>query len=158
MWYNLGLLIPLGNHIGFNHSDYLCTCSVCWWSWLCFAHFSLTFQKMFCLLRVEENRDILLFFRTLRNYAQTCDQRSKTFQHFQVSRFDTRRLLNCFCVSITYGTKDVCQILVEDWQLIRWYFTRLNHILSCSSRKRIPRNVPYERERLFMFYHKEAIK
>lgn len=35
------------------------------------------------LTRVEENRDILLFFRTLRNYAQAYDQRSKTFQHFQ---------------------------------------------------------------------------
>ncbi|KAM9860254.1 centromere protein P [Aulostomus maculatus] len=32
---------------------------------------------------VEESRDFLLFFRTLRAFADRCDDRRKTFQHFQ---------------------------------------------------------------------------
>ncbi|XP_040889598.1 centromere protein P isoform X2 [Toxotes jaculatrix] len=34
---------------------------------------------------VEESRDLLLFFRTLRTFSDRCDERSRTFQHFQVS-------------------------------------------------------------------------
>ncbi|XP_040889600.1 centromere protein P isoform X4 [Toxotes jaculatrix] len=32
---------------------------------------------------VEESRDLLLFFRTLRTFSDRCDERSRTFQHFQ---------------------------------------------------------------------------
>ncbi|XP_012991746.1 centromere protein P [Esox lucius] len=32
---------------------------------------------------VEENRDLLLFFRTLRRFSDRCDDRHRTFQHFQ---------------------------------------------------------------------------
>ncbi|XP_032370521.1 centromere protein P [Etheostoma spectabile] len=32
---------------------------------------------------VEESRDLLLFFRTLRTYSDRCDDRRRTFQHFQ---------------------------------------------------------------------------
>lgn len=32
---------------------------------------------------VEENRDLLLFFRTLRTFSNRCDDRRRTFQHFQ---------------------------------------------------------------------------
>uniref|UniRef100_A0A3P8U964 Centromere protein P n=1 Tax=Amphiprion percula TaxID=161767 RepID=A0A3P8U964_AMPPE len=32
---------------------------------------------------VEESCDLLLFFRTLRTFSDRCDDRSKTFQHFQ---------------------------------------------------------------------------
>ncbi|XP_029287307.1 centromere protein P isoform X2 [Cottoperca gobio] len=32
---------------------------------------------------VEESRDLLLFFRTLRAFADRCDDRRRTFQHFQ---------------------------------------------------------------------------
>ncbi|KAM4612806.1 centromere protein P [Polymixia lowei] len=32
---------------------------------------------------VEENRDLLLFFRTLRRFSDRCDDRCRTFQHFQ---------------------------------------------------------------------------
>ncbi|XP_039468139.1 centromere protein P [Oreochromis aureus] len=35
------------------------------------------------LSRVEESRDLLLFFRTLRTFSDRCDDRSRTFQHFQ---------------------------------------------------------------------------
>ncbi|KAK9529571.1 hypothetical protein VZT92_013654 [Zoarces viviparus] len=34
---------------------------------------------------VEESRDLLLFFRTLRTFSDRCDDRRRTFQHFQVS-------------------------------------------------------------------------
>uniref|UniRef100_A0A3B4EVX7 Centromere protein P n=1 Tax=Pundamilia nyererei TaxID=303518 RepID=A0A3B4EVX7_9CICH len=37
------------------------------------------------LSRVEESRDLLLFFRTLRTFSDRCDDRSRTFQQFQVS-------------------------------------------------------------------------
>uniref|UniRef100_A0A3B4WUQ0 Centromere protein P n=1 Tax=Seriola lalandi dorsalis TaxID=1841481 RepID=A0A3B4WUQ0_SERLL len=33
--------------------------------------------------QVEESRDLLLFFRTLRTYADRFDDRCRTFQHFQ---------------------------------------------------------------------------
>ncbi|XP_047438991.1 centromere protein P isoform X2 [Mugil cephalus] len=33
--------------------------------------------------RVEENRDLLLFFRTLRSFSNRCEDRCRTFQHFQ---------------------------------------------------------------------------
>ncbi|XP_054472795.1 centromere protein P [Anoplopoma fimbria] len=32
---------------------------------------------------VEESRDLLLFFRTLRTFSDRCDDRRRTFQHFQ---------------------------------------------------------------------------
>ncbi|XP_051271568.1 centromere protein P isoform X2 [Dicentrarchus labrax] len=32
---------------------------------------------------VEENRDLLLFFRTLRTFTDRCDDRCRTYQHFQ---------------------------------------------------------------------------
>ncbi|KAM8916557.1 centromere protein P isoform 1-T2 [Spinachia spinachia] len=32
---------------------------------------------------VEESRDLLLFFRTLRSFSDRCDDRRRTFQHFQ---------------------------------------------------------------------------
>ncbi|KAL7408611.1 hypothetical protein ABVT39_026274 [Epinephelus coioides] len=32
---------------------------------------------------VEESRDLLLFFRTLRTFSDRCDDRCRTFQHFQ---------------------------------------------------------------------------
>ncbi|XP_068451945.1 centromere protein P [Clinocottus analis] len=32
---------------------------------------------------VEESRDLLLFFRTLRTFSDRCDDRHRTFQHFQ---------------------------------------------------------------------------
>ncbi|XP_008407107.1 centromere protein P [Poecilia reticulata] len=35
------------------------------------------------LSRVEETRDLLLFFRTIRSYSEKCDDRTRTFQHFQ---------------------------------------------------------------------------
>uniref|UniRef100_A0A3P9HEU2 Centromere protein P n=1 Tax=Oryzias latipes TaxID=8090 RepID=A0A3P9HEU2_ORYLA len=35
------------------------------------------------LSRVEESLDLLLLFRTLRNFSDRCDERSRTFQHFQ---------------------------------------------------------------------------
>uniref|UniRef100_A0A3Q4HHC8 Centromere protein P n=1 Tax=Neolamprologus brichardi TaxID=32507 RepID=A0A3Q4HHC8_NEOBR len=35
------------------------------------------------LSRVEESRDLLLFFRTLRTFSDRCDDRSRTFQQFQ---------------------------------------------------------------------------
>ncbi|XP_037534951.1 centromere protein P [Nematolebias whitei] len=35
------------------------------------------------LSRVEENKDLLLFFRTLRTFSDRCDDRARTFQHFQ---------------------------------------------------------------------------
>lgn len=40
---------------------------------------------MECHFRVEENKDLLLFFRTLRTFSDRCDDRFRTFQHFQVS-------------------------------------------------------------------------
>uniref|UniRef100_A0A3B3YAI1 Centromere protein P n=1 Tax=Poecilia mexicana TaxID=48701 RepID=A0A3B3YAI1_9TELE len=41
------------------------------------------------LSRVEETRDLLLFFRTIRSYSEKCDDRTRTFQHFQVSQSRT---------------------------------------------------------------------
>ncbi|XP_062272531.1 centromere protein P [Scomber scombrus] len=35
------------------------------------------------LSEVEERKDLLLFFRTLRAYSDRCDDRCRTFQHFQ---------------------------------------------------------------------------
>ncbi|XP_036067997.1 centromere protein P isoform X2 [Oryzias melastigma] len=35
------------------------------------------------LSRVEESLDLPLLFRTLRNFSDRCDERSRTFQHFQ---------------------------------------------------------------------------
>ncbi|XP_037831181.1 centromere protein P [Kryptolebias marmoratus] len=35
------------------------------------------------MLRLEENNDLLLFFRTLRTFSDRCDDRTRTFQHFQ---------------------------------------------------------------------------
>ncbi|KAM4741025.1 centromere protein P [Anableps anableps] len=35
------------------------------------------------LSRVEETRDLLLFFRTVRSFLERCDDRTRTFQHFQ---------------------------------------------------------------------------
>ncbi|XP_028263089.1 centromere protein P [Parambassis ranga] len=35
------------------------------------------------LSRVEDTRDLLLFFRTLRGFSERCDNRCRTFQHFQ---------------------------------------------------------------------------
>lgn len=35
------------------------------------------------LSRVEESRDLLLFFRTLRNFSDRCEDRRRTFQHLQ---------------------------------------------------------------------------
>ncbi|XP_027858680.1 centromere protein P [Xiphophorus couchianus] len=35
------------------------------------------------LSRVEETRDLLLFFRTIRSFSEKCDDRTRTFQHFQ---------------------------------------------------------------------------
>ncbi|KAM6927862.1 centromere protein P [Xenentodon cancila] len=35
------------------------------------------------LSRVEENDDLLLFFRTLRTFSDRCSDRTRTFQHFQ---------------------------------------------------------------------------
>lgn len=32
---------------------------------------------------VEESKDLLLFFRTLRTFSDRCDERCRTFQHFQ---------------------------------------------------------------------------
>ncbi|XP_070701892.1 centromere protein P [Pempheris klunzingeri] len=34
------------------------------------------------LSRVEESKDLLLFFRTLRTFSDRCDDRCRTFQHF----------------------------------------------------------------------------
>uniref|UniRef100_A0A3B5MDJ2 Centromere protein P n=1 Tax=Xiphophorus couchianus TaxID=32473 RepID=A0A3B5MDJ2_9TELE len=36
-----------------------------------------------CDFRVEETRDLLLFFRTIRSFSEKCDDRTRTFQHFQ---------------------------------------------------------------------------
>ncbi|XP_024125714.1 centromere protein P isoform X3 [Oryzias melastigma] len=36
------------------------------------------------LSRVEESLDLPLLFRTLRNFSDRCDERSRTFQHFQM--------------------------------------------------------------------------
>ncbi|XP_041837235.1 centromere protein P [Melanotaenia boesemani] len=35
------------------------------------------------LSRVEENKDLLLLIRTLRTFSDRCDDRTRTFQHFQ---------------------------------------------------------------------------
>ncbi|KAJ0002657.1 hypothetical protein NQD34_007806 [Periophthalmus magnuspinnatus] len=35
------------------------------------------------LSSVEENQDLLMFFRTLRTFSDRCDERSRTFSHFQ---------------------------------------------------------------------------
>ncbi|XP_034559342.1 centromere protein P [Notolabrus celidotus] len=35
------------------------------------------------LSRVEERSDLLLYFRTLRTFSNRCDDRSRTFEHFQ---------------------------------------------------------------------------
>ncbi|TNN56767.1 Centromere protein P [Liparis tanakae] len=40
-------------------------------------------QRVLRLLRVEESRDLLLLFRTLRTFSNRCDDRCRTFQHFQ---------------------------------------------------------------------------
>ncbi|XP_076012521.1 centromere protein P [Genypterus blacodes] len=40
-------------------------------------------QNVSFLSRVEESRDLLLFFRTLRTFSQRCNDRHQTFQHFQ---------------------------------------------------------------------------
>ncbi|XP_036007809.1 centromere protein P [Fundulus heteroclitus] len=37
------------------------------------------------LSRMEETRDLLLFLRTIRTFSERCDDRTRTFQHFQVS-------------------------------------------------------------------------
>uniref|UniRef100_A0AAV2MIR0 Centromere protein P n=1 Tax=Knipowitschia caucasica TaxID=637954 RepID=A0AAV2MIR0_KNICA len=37
------------------------------------------------LSRVEESQDLLLFFRTLRTFSRCCDERQRTFNHFQVT-------------------------------------------------------------------------
>uniref|UniRef100_A0A4W5R045 Uncharacterized protein n=1 Tax=Hucho hucho TaxID=62062 RepID=A0A4W5R045_9TELE len=34
--------------------------------------------------RVEDKRDLLLFFRTVRRFSDRCEDRRRTFQHFQV--------------------------------------------------------------------------
>nr|XP_055074458.1 centromere protein P-like [Misgurnus anguillicaudatus] len=34
--------------------------------------------------RVEDTKDLLLFFRTLRMFSERCEERQQTFQHFQV--------------------------------------------------------------------------
>ncbi|XP_016130047.1 centromere protein P-like [Sinocyclocheilus grahami] len=33
--------------------------------------------------RVEDTKDLLLFFRTLRTFSERCEERRQTFQHFQ---------------------------------------------------------------------------
>ncbi|XP_057181571.1 centromere protein P isoform X2 [Triplophysa rosa] len=33
--------------------------------------------------RVEDTKDLLLFFRTLRTFSERCEERQRTFQHFQ---------------------------------------------------------------------------
>lgn len=38
-----------------------------------------------CDFRVEESRNLLLLFRTLRTFSDRCDDRCRTYQHFQVS-------------------------------------------------------------------------
>ncbi|XDV22564.1 hypothetical protein PO909_027436 [Leuciscus waleckii] len=35
--------------------------------------------------RVEDTKDLLLFFRTLRTFSERCGERRQTFQHFQVT-------------------------------------------------------------------------
>lgn len=35
------------------------------------------------LSRVEETRDLMLFFRTVRSFSERCSDRTRTFQHFQ---------------------------------------------------------------------------
>ncbi|KAM4583435.1 centromere protein P [Fundulus diaphanus] len=35
------------------------------------------------LSRMEETRDLLLFLRTIRTFSERCDDRTRTFQHFQ---------------------------------------------------------------------------
>ncbi|MEQ2286007.1 hypothetical protein AMECASPLE_037788 [Ameca splendens] len=37
------------------------------------------------VFRVEETQDLLLFFRTVRTFSERFDDRTRTFQHFQVS-------------------------------------------------------------------------
>lgn len=46
--------------------------------------------------RVEENNGLLLFFRTLRTFSDRCDDRTRTFQHFQVSASSYLLGLNAF--------------------------------------------------------------
>ncbi|KAJ7994442.1 hypothetical protein DPEC_G00249310 [Dallia pectoralis] len=36
-----------------------------------------------CVSGVEENRDLLQFFRTIRRFSDRCEHRQRTFQHFQ---------------------------------------------------------------------------
>ncbi|XP_034389812.1 centromere protein P isoform X2 [Cyclopterus lumpus] len=44
---------------------------------------------------VEESRDLLLLFRTLRTFSNRCDDRRRTFQHFQPAARGRGRLVGC---------------------------------------------------------------
>lgn len=46
----------------------------------------LGYKCNYCFVcRVEDTKDLLLFFRTLRTFSERCEERRQTFQHFQVT-------------------------------------------------------------------------
>lgn len=111
MWYNLDLLMPLGNHSGFMHFDHLCTCLVCCFTWIVFR---LLFSDRWHFLLFTQRGGKQRYTALLQDSQELCTDVWPTIQNLSALSgtwvWHPPSFFNCFCVTATQRRKGTVEL------------------------------------------------